>query len=386
MDIESYINVVNGNFSTARSSNAQSTAFKAIQALLLICFMLCGFIGNVLVCVFMSRTRELRTRTNTLYISLCIANIGITVTSIPFTLSSAFSGKWALGTVLCRINGIINPFWITASCFSVTATTIHKYLSITYPMKRHITRSKVYLMIFTVWLASALISIWPIIHATRIVYKPLAGHCGYSPSEHRQEAYYLIALACAVFLCPTLINSCCYVVMFRVLNQHRLRIERSTIIDASGIKAQRRNIVTLLVVFVVFFITWLPFNIFSVLFALNRDDLIPNWLLAVAYICAYSTCVQIPFVIIYRSAKLHSDFKRVLSLVLCKACFRTSFIHRMGNRDSDLSGIGLDRRCSAWYIPNERPVFRLKEEVAANNTYTTWSYINDDHVFDESRL
>ena len=392
MDIEplslvTTYNDIGGNHSILTSNNPrQSTEFKAIQALLLICFMFAGLIGNLCVCVFMSRTRELRTRTNTFYVSLCIANIGIAVTSIPFSLSSTLTGGWALGITSCRINGIINPFWITASCFSVTATTIHKYLSITRPMKRHITRRKVYAMIFTVWLASGVISIWPIVHVKQIVYKPLAGHCGYSPSYHRHEVYYLIALACAVFLCPTLINSYCYVVMFRALNQHRLRIERSTIIDASGVKAQRRSAETILVVFVVFFITWLPFNIFSVLFASNREDLIPDWLLAVAYICAYSTCVQIPFVIIYRSTKLCNDFKRALCSTLCMGCPRASFIRQSVNRDGDPCRTELDRRCSAWYIAHESAVLRLEEEVEVNDTCTSWSYVNDNHVFDVSKL
>ena len=381
----SHFNAKTGNQTTLSNSDGQSTTFKVVQAALLICFMFGGFIGNTSVCVFMSRTRELRTRTNVFYVSLSVANLGIALIAIPFTLSSTFAGKWALGNDLCRVNGVVNPFWISASCLSVTATTIHKYFTITRPMKHQTTRRKVGLMICAVWITSALISIWPILHRQQIVYKPVAGHCGYSPTGKRDDKYYLMTIACAAFLCPTLINSYCYARMFRVLNKHRLRIKRSTIIDVNGIRAQRRNIVTLYVVFIVFFITWLPVNIYSVLFVSNREDLVPDWALAAAYICTYSICVQIPVVIICRSAKLRSGFKRFLASTLCKICFRTRTVHRMFHTNSSAYDKVVDRRCSAWYIAKERRESEL--HLGANNdTFVTWSYVNDNHVFDESKL
>ena len=378
-----HLSMMNGSYSTTSNSYEQSTVFRVIQTLLLILFMVAGIIGNLYVCVFMSRIRELRTRTNTFYVSLCIANIGMTVTSVPFTLISAFAGEWTLGTVLCRVNGIVNPFWITASCFSVTATTIHKYLSIVYPMKHHLTGRKAYMMIFAVWLTSAVVTIWPITQAEHIRYKPLAGHCGYSLSDHQNETFYLITLACVVFFCPTFINTYCYVLIFRVLNRHRLRIERTTTIDAGGVKTQRRNIVTLLVIFVVFFVTWLPFNVFSLLFATNRQDLIPYWLLALAYICAYSTCVQIPLVIIYRSSKLRNGIKHLLSSVFCKACVGASADLHILNSSSD--PYGAKRRSLIWHTTSERPPLEVDNEPRTE-TVTTWSYTIGCRVFDESKL
>ena len=374
--------MVNGSYSTTNDSYEQSAVFRAIQALLLVFFLVAALIGNLCVCVFVSRTRELRTRTNTFYFSLCIANIGMTVTSVPFSLISALAGEWTLGTVLCRVNGIVNPFWISASCFSLTATTIHKYLSIAYPMKHHLTRRKAYVMILAVWLTSVVVTIWPIMQAEHIRYKPLAGHCGYSLSNDQNETFYLITLACVVFFCPTLINIYCYVVIFRVLNQHRLRIERATTIDAGGVRAQRRNIMTLFVVFVVFFVTWLPFNIFSLLFATNREDLIPYWLLALAYICAYSTCVQIPFVIIYRSSKLRNTIKYLLSSVFCKACVGTS-----ASRETVNSSIlhGAKRRSSIWHTASKGPPLGIGNEPRTE-TVATYSYTIGCRVFDESKL
>ena len=364
----------------------QSATFKTVRSVILVFFMVAGFVGNCSVCVLILRVRELRMKTNAFYVSLSVANIGIAVISIPFSLSSILGGKWTLGTELCRANGVVNPFWITALCLSITATTIHKYLTVTRPLKYELTQRKVCLMLAAVWLGSACISVWPLKERRQIVYKAVSSHCGYTVSGNRNEMYYLIMLACAIFLCPTFINTYCYVAMFHVLRKHRRRTKRSTVIDASGKRAQRRSIVTLYVVFFVFFITWLPFNVYSVMFISKRENLLPDWALAASYLCAYSTCVQIPVVIIYRSAKLRSHFKQLVRSLLCVKHFRLKISRRVLEKGSIYSNHPEEqRKNSAWCVSNHRPV-RKTRETDENNTFVTWGYECEDNVVDDSKL
>ena len=353
-------------------------AFKVVQACFLASFMLVGIIGNICVCVFIIRAPELRTKSNTFYICLSIANIGVATNCIPFTLSSIYMGRWTLGANLCYLNGIANPFWITATCYSVTASTVHKFISVTRPMKHLITHRIVTLMVVAIWTGSTSVSIWPMLKRNQIVYKPVAGHCGYNLSERREEVQYLIFLACAVLICPTAINVYCYVRMFRVLNIHRHRMRRSSIIDEAGVHAHKRNVITLYVVFVVFFITWLPFNIYSVFFIINNEDAIPDWLLAVGYIFAYSTCAQVPVIIICRSAKLKSEFKSLLRTIFaCFVCCRKGVGRRFLNKDSDQVETEVEKRISVWIVSTEA-------EANAKTFTNTFAYEN--RTFYESQL
>lgn len=379
-----FTNATTGNKLRDLINNEQPIALRAVQAFILIAIMLVGFGGNSCLTIIITRSRKLRTRTNIFYISIAVANIGIAVLCIPFTLSSIFTGKWTLGDDLCYVNGILNPFYISACCYSVTTTTIHKFYSMTRPLTCAITRRRVYFLILAVWAASGLICIWPILQKEHIVYKPAAGHCGYRISEKRDEVYYLIFLACAVFLCPTLINTYCYVRIFRALRHHRARMKTSTVIDATGFRAQRRSIVTLYAVFVLFFLTWLPFNVYSILFVLNREDLVPNWMLAVAFICAYSTCAQIPVIVIYRSAQFRRDFCRVFCFAQWRNARRTNSQRKNANRISRQGASDLERKASAWYIGSERPVLELHDHEEREAEEKGKHFLNP--YFEESRM
>ncbi len=339
-----------------------------LKSVLLLCFLAIGFIGNSLLCIIITRCNELRTRTNIFYVNLAIANIGVAVICIPFTLSTLFNGKWTLGLDLCRINGIVNSFWISACSFSLTATTIHKYLSVVKPLKRMLTKKRVYVMLLLVWLVSGLVSLLPTLQAEQIVYKPVSGQCGYKTAKHQYEAYYLLTLACAVFIFPTLINVVSYLLIFRALRRHRQRVRRSTIIDASGIRAQRKTIITLYAVFIVFIVTWLPFDLYSLFFILGKEALLPDWFLSFVYICAYSTCAQVPVIILYRSVRLRQELKSITNILCChlKCCMQCLPLNITARRKSaniSSEDMNMDRRCSAWYIAGHRPVLQLTEDI-----------------------
>lgn len=330
-----------------------------VKALLLTIFFLVGFIGNSFLCIIVARNHETRTRTNIFYFNLAIANLGQAVVCIPFTLSTLFTGRWALGTNLCYVNGIANSFWISACTFSVTATTMHKYFSVVKPLKRTLTKRRVYWMLFVVWAASGLVCIWPIFRVEKFVYKPASGQCGFDGNNRRHEMYYLLFLAFAVFILPTFINAFCYARIFKALERHRRRIRKTSIIDESGIRAQRRTIITLYAVFVIFLITWLPFDIYSLFFILDKEALLPDWFLGFVYICAYSTSAQVPLIVIHRSVRLKEELKIIAKRLFCSLPCMRKF---RGTRNKiSFAEIDLDRRCSGWYIAGHGPVLQLTE-------------------------
>eukprot|EP00794_Sanderia_malayensis_P003061 gene3061-3524_t len=342
-------------------------AVSILKSALLISFTAIGFVGNSMLCIIVVCSSELRTRTNIFYVNLAVANIGVAVMCIPLTLVTFLGSIGSVGnsTMLrqCRINGIANSFWISACSFSLTATTVHKYLSVVKPLKRVLTKRKTFAMLFSVWMVSGLVSLMPTLQSDEIVYRSASGQCAFKTSNNRYEIYYLAFMASAVFICPTIINIVSYLLIFRALRRHNRRIRRSTIIDATGIRAQRRTIITLYAVFVVFLVTWLPFDVYSLFFMLGKEALLPDWFLSLVYMFAYSTCAQVPIIILYRGARLRQEAAILVSALCCglKCCLQSFAARR---KIANISGedVNLDRRCSAWYIAGHRPVLNLIED------------------------
>ena len=62
-----------------------------------------GFVGNLSVIVVVVSNLQMRSTTNTLIISLAIADLLFIVTCVPFTAISYAIPKWPFGTVWCKV-------------------------------------------------------------------------------------------------------------------------------------------------------------------------------------------------------------------------------------------------------------------------------------------
>jgi hypothetical protein len=61
-----------------------------------------GFVGNLSVIVVVASNMQMRSTTNTLIISLAMADLLFIVTCVPFT-AVAYNSVWPFGTVWCKV-------------------------------------------------------------------------------------------------------------------------------------------------------------------------------------------------------------------------------------------------------------------------------------------
>lgn len=62
-----------------------------------------GFVGNLSVIVVVASNLQMRSTTNTLIISLAIADLLFIVNCVPFT-AVAYNGVWPFGRVWCKVS------------------------------------------------------------------------------------------------------------------------------------------------------------------------------------------------------------------------------------------------------------------------------------------
>ena len=121
-------------------------------------------VGNILVCTAVAIVRKLRTPSNLLIVSLAVSDLLVAVLVMPFATTYECMGRWVLGQTFCDTWTSLDVMLCTASILNLCMISVDRYFVITrpfqYAMKR--TPRRMALMIVSVWMSSALISIPPL--------------------------------------------------------------------------------------------------------------------------------------------------------------------------------------------------------------------------------
>lgn len=134
--------------------------------------MIASLVGNSMVCFTVYKKRRLRTRNNSFIINLALADLGVVVFCMPFSLITCLKHYWTLGDVMCQLNGILNIVFTQTSLLSLTAIAIDKYCAIVWPLKKVMTvRRALYLITWT-WLQPVFIAVIPFAGLYRYRFKP----------------------------------------------------------------------------------------------------------------------------------------------------------------------------------------------------------------------
>lgn len=144
---------------------AQYTQWQIVLIVLACGLIVSGtIIGNILVCTAVAIVRKLRTPSNLLIVSLAVSDLLVAVLVMPLATSYEVFGRWPLGPAVCDMWTSLDVMLCTASILSLCAISVDRYFVITRPFQYAMKRTplRMTLMILSVWLLSALISIPPL--------------------------------------------------------------------------------------------------------------------------------------------------------------------------------------------------------------------------------
>ena len=136
----------------------RSTASLVLQCLVLCLMWLLGFLGNVLVCIVIHRSRRLQSTTNSFVVSLACTDLLLCLTVMPLVLVETVVGRWSLGSGLCKLVRFIQWLVPSASMLVLTCICIDRFYSIIYPLSFKITRGRAKRMILAGWAGSILLA------------------------------------------------------------------------------------------------------------------------------------------------------------------------------------------------------------------------------------
>ncbi|XP_070706757.1 neuropeptide FF receptor 2-like [Pempheris klunzingeri] len=116
----------------------------------LLIFLVC-MLGNGVVCFIVLRSKNMRTVTNLFILNLAISDLLVGIFCMPTTLVDNIITGWPFGSVLCKLSGMVQGISVSASVFTLVAIAVDRFRCIVYPFKQKLTIATSKLIIVIIW-------------------------------------------------------------------------------------------------------------------------------------------------------------------------------------------------------------------------------------------
>jgi hypothetical protein len=213
---------------TVAESDSLSAAEVISASVIMSACIAATIVGNVLVILSVFTYRPLRGVQNFYIVSLAVADLAVAVLVMPFNVAYfVMRGRWAFGLVFCHIWLTADILTCTASILNLCAIALDRYRAIHDPIgyAQRRTVGRVLLSVGAVWMASALISVPPLIGWNRgadSLYNPTTARCQLTDAPG-----FVVYSASGSFYIPLALMTFVYVKIFRA-TRRRLRSRART--------------------------------------------------------------------------------------------------------------------------------------------------------------
>ncbi|NXP67432.1 GPR19 protein, partial [Chloropsis cyanopogon] len=217
---------------------------------------LISVLGNFLVCLVIHRSRRTQSTTNYFVVSMACADLVSSVGSAPFLLLQLSSGRWMLGSGVCRLVRDIQHLTPGVQIYVLLAISMHRCYSLIHPLNFKVSRKKAKGMSLVSWLCGALFAS----PACFLYGSSSDHHCNFFlPNSCLGAVSGVIQLSVLLLLIPSVLIILCYQKLFTY-------IWGSGTLDTAGRRTMnlvsRRKVKTVKMFFIFvldFLLSWLPF-------------------------------------------------------------------------------------------------------------------------------
>ncbi|XP_035670853.1 neuropeptide FF receptor 2-like [Branchiostoma floridae] len=297
-------------------------------------FVVC-IIGNILVIYVVMKIPRMRTVTNYFILNLATSDLLVAIFCIPFTLVDNIIKGWPFGGFMCRLSPAAAIISVAASVFTLVAIALDRYYAVLYPTVSKFTVKSTIWTIRLIWFLAIIIGI-PVM----IVMGPLDGGDRFSgtqmcvehwPTDDYRKAF-TVSLLLVCFLLPLSIIGYLYVrIGYRIwFSMTPGQTKAAHDARASVTKRKTKVVKMLLVVVVLFTVTWLPLHIVMMLgdFGnLSRKQQHDLWIYVfpVAHWLSYIHSAMDPLIYGYYNRAVRTEFKTMRTRSMQSSIAMTSF-------------------------------------------------------------
>jgi allatostatin receptor len=276
-----------------------------------------GFLGNILVILVVVFNKQMQNTTNSLIVSLAVADLCFIIFCVPFNAISYVLSVWPFGNVWCKTVTFLQHVSIYASVYTLVVMSFDRYLGIVHQFKslRMRTQRNVIIIIIITWsiiLSSNIPTLFYFEYAR--VGNDNTTDCNTDAAAlHDPTLFKAFFGTFFVFgyLIPLLLICILYGFILRRLICGR--VPRRTQ-QAESIRIRKRVTKMVVIVVVMFAICWLPFHAVFIIqtFTDIEKDFIMEVTELVAICFAYmNSCVN-PILYAFLSDNFRQGFRKML--------------------------------------------------------------------------
>ncbi|OWK62494.1 putative G-protein coupled receptor 19 [Lonchura striata] len=172
---------------------------------------LISVLGNFLVCLVIHRSRRTQSTTNYFVVSMACADLISSMGSAPFLLLQLSSGRWMLGSGVCRLVRYIQYLTPGVQIYVLLAISVDRFYTLIHPLNLRVSKEKAKRMTLVSWLCGALFA-----SPAYFLYGSRSDHhCNFFlPSSCLGAASGVIHLSVLLLLIPSLLIIHCYQKLF----------------------------------------------------------------------------------------------------------------------------------------------------------------------------
>ncbi|XP_078395802.1 galanin receptor type 1 [Cetorhinus maximus] len=275
-----------------------------------------GVLGNSLVITVLARSQpgKALSTTNIFILNLSIADLSYLLFCIPFQATYYILPRWIFGGFLCRFVHYFFTVSVLVSIFTLSAMAVDRYIAIVHSRKSsciRVSRNALISMV-CIWLLSLALAS-PTAYYHMLVRREAQGpFCweNWDVPTHRQ--IYKVATFVVGYLLPLLLICYCYA---KVLNHLHKKLRN---MSKKSETSKKKTAQTVLVVIVVFCISWLPNHVINLWTEFGSFPLTDaSFAFRIAAHClAYSNSSVNPIIYAFLSENFRKSYQQVFN---CKA-------------------------------------------------------------------
>ncbi|CAL8248078.1 unnamed protein product [Lota lota] len=270
-----------------------------------------GVLGNAMVITVLARNKpgKPRSTTNIFILNLSIADLSYLLFCIPFQSTIYMMPTWVLGAFICKFIHYFFTVSMLVSIFTLSAMSVDRYIAIVHSRKSSSIRVAKHALIgvAVIWILSLTMAA-PVMYYQNIFQREEnRTFCWEWWPDPYQKKVYVVFTFVFGYVLPLLLISFCYA---KVLNHlHKKLRNMSKKSEAS----KKKTAQTVLVVVVVFCLSWLPHHVVHLwvefgTFPLNQATFV---LRVAAHCLAYSNSSVNPVIYAFLSENFRKAYKQV---------------------------------------------------------------------------
>ncbi|XP_034748769.1 galanin receptor type 1 [Etheostoma cragini] len=278
-----------------------------------------GVLGNTMVITVLARRKpgQPRSTTNIFILNLSVADLSYLLFCVPFQSTIYMLPTWVLGAFICKFIHYFFTVSMLVSIFTLSAMSVDRYVAIVHARKSSSIRVESHAMfgVVLIWILSLAMAA-PVAHYQGIVVREDNNTFCWEVWPGHQRKVYVMCTFVFGYLLPLTLISVCYA---KVLNHLHKKLKN---VSKKSELSKKKTAQTVLVVVIVFCLSWLPHHIVHLWvefgsFPLNQASFLFRM---VAHCLAYSNSSVNPIIYAFLSENFRNSYKQVFWCRLPSKC------------------------------------------------------------------